>query len=281
MALRYLTIVPIPGAPPSREGPGAAAAWFPVVGLAIGALLVLVDRVTTGLFAPLLAALLTVTAWKLVTGGLHLDGVADCIDGLVGTDAAHRLAIMRDSRIGAFGAVGLILFLLLEVAAVSGIDAGMRWRALLVAPVVGRAMSPLMARMFPATLNMGAPHMKDPQSPSHMGAPQLKDPQTPSHMGAPQRADPQTPSSGHGARFRAELGPMAPAVATALAFVVAIGVLGAWGVLALVLAVLLTTLIGVFMTRRLGGVSGDVHGAAVEFSELAVLLVVAAVSPAR
>ena len=240
MAARYLTIVPIPGAAPSREGPGAAAAWFPVVGFAIGALLVLVERVTTALFAPLLAALLTVTAWKLVTGGLHLDGVADCIDGLVGRDPAHRLAIMRDSHIGAFGAVGLILFLLLEVAAVSGIDEGMRWRALLVAPVVGRAMSPVMARMFP-----------------------------------------QTPSSGHGARFRAELGPMAPAVATALAFVVAIAVLGAWGVLALVLAAVLTTLIGAFMTRRLGGVSGDVHGAAVEFSELAVLLVVAAVSPAR
>ena len=267
MAARYLTIVPIPGAAPSREGPGAAAAWFPVVGFAIGALLVLVDRLTTALFAPLLAALLTVTAWKLVTGGLHLDGVADCIDGLVGHDPAHRLAIMRDSHIGAFGAVGLILFLLLEVAAVSGVDGGMRWRALLVAPVVGRAMSPLMARMFPAVLNMGAPHLKDPP--------------TPAHMGAPQWADPHTPSPGHGARFRAELGPMAPAVATALAFVVSITVLGAWGVLALVLAVGLTTLIGAFMTRRLGGVSGDVHGAAVEFSELAVLLVVAAVNPAR
>jgi adenosylcobinamide-GDP ribazoletransferase len=246
MAARYLTVVPIPGAALSREGPGAAAAWFPVVGLAIGVLLVLVERVTSALFAPLLAALLTVTAWKLVTGGLHLDGVADCIDGLVGHDPAHRLAIMRDSRIGAFGAVGLILFLLLEVAAVSGIDGGLRWRALLVAPVVGRAMSPLMARMFPAT------------------SPGL-----------------QTPSSGHGARFRAELGPMAPAVASAFAFVVALGLLGAWGVLALVLAAVLTTLIGAFMTRRLGGVSGDVHGAAVEFSELAVLLVVAAVSPAR
>jgi adenosylcobinamide-GDP ribazoletransferase len=246
MAARYLTIVPIPGAAPSREGPGAAAAWFPVVGLAIGALLVLVERVTSALFAPLLAALLTVTAWKLVTGGLHLDGVADCIDGLVGHDPVHRLAIMRDSHIGAFGAVGLILFLLLEVAAVSGIDGGTRWRALLVAPVVGRAMSPLMARMFPAT-SQGL----------------------------------QIPPSGHGARFRAELGPMAPAVASAFAFVVALGVLGAWGVLALVFAAVLTTLIGAFMTRRLGGVSGDVHGAAVEFSELAVLLVVAAVSPAR
>ena len=239
MALRYLTIVPIPGGAPSREGPGASAAWFPVVGLAIGALLVLVDRATTALFAPLLAALLVVTAWKLVTGGLHLDGVADCFDGLVGHDPAHRLAIMRDSRIGAFGAVGLILFLLLEVAAVSGIDARARWRALLVAPVVGRAMPPLLARMFAA---------------------------------AP---------SGQGARFRAELGPAGPAVATAIAVVVALGVLGASGVLALVAGIALATALGAFMMRRLGAVTGDVHGAAVELAELAVLLVVAAVSPAR
>jgi adenosylcobinamide-GDP ribazoletransferase len=238
MAVRYLTIVPMPGAP-SREGPGAAAAWFPIVGLAIGALLVVVDRVTTAFFVPLLSSLLTVTVWKLVTGGLHLDGVADCLDGLVGKDPAHRLSIMRDSRIGAFGAVGLILFLLLEVAAVSGIDAGARWRALLVAPVVGRAMSPLMARMFPAA------------------------------------------SSGHGARFREELGVSGPAVAIAIAFVVAIAVLGTSGVLSLAAGVLLMTAVGAFMTRRLGGVSGDVHGAAVELAELTVLLVVAAVRPAR
>src|SRR2546429_8258581 len=99
------------------------------------------------MFAPLLAALLTVTVWKLVTGGLHLDGVADCLDGLVGNDPAQRLAIMRDSRIGAFGAVGLILFLLLEVAAVSGVGTPMRWGALRVAPGVGRAVSPPVARV--------------------------------------------------------------------------------------------------------------------------------------
>jgi adenosylcobinamide-GDP ribazoletransferase len=238
-AARYLTIVPIPGPAPSREGPGAAAAWFPVVGLAIGALLVVVDRVVTAFFAPLLAALLTVTVWKLVTGGLHLDGVADCLDGLVGRDPAHRLAIMRDSRIGAFGAIGLVLFLLLELGAVSGIDPHVRWRALLVAPVVGRAVSPLMARLFPAT------------------------------------------ASGHGARFRADLGLVGPPLAMAFAFAVALGVLGATGALSLVIAVVLALVIAAFMTRRIGGLSGDVHGATVEFAELAVLLTVAAISPAR
>src|SRR5205809_578918 len=149
VAARYLTIVPIPG--PTSGHPGAlgrAAAWFPVIGLGIGVFLIIVEKTTGVLFPSLLAGLLTVTAWKLVTGGLHLDGLADCLDGLGGRDAEHRLAIMRDSRIGAFGAIGLILFLLLEIGAVVELPADLRWRALLVLPAVGRATPPLLARCF-------------------------------------------------------------------------------------------------------------------------------------
>jgi adenosylcobinamide-GDP ribazoletransferase len=236
-AARYLTIVPIPGPWTSREGPGAAAAWFPIVGLGIGVLLAVVDRVTTAWFAPFLGALLTVIAWKLVTGGLHLDGLADCFDGLVGRDPAHRLAIMHDSRIGAFGAIGLVLFLLLELAAVSGIDAHARGAALLLAPVVGRAMSPIVARVFPSG------------------------------------------GAGHGASFRAELGGAAPFVAAAIALVVAVLAMGARGVLALALAAGLSLAFAAFMARRLGGVTGDVHGAVVELGEVVVLLTAAAAHP--
>ena len=141
-AARYLTIVPIPGAGPGRaDSFGGAAVWFPVVGLGLGVVLVGVDRITGLIFPSLLAALLTVTAWKLVTGGLHLDGLA-------GRDPAHRLAIMRDSRIGAFGAMGLILVLLLEIVAVSELPPGLRGRTLLVVPVIARATPPLLARLF-------------------------------------------------------------------------------------------------------------------------------------
>ena len=151
LAARYLTIVPLPG--PAHAGPaavGATAAWFPVVGLGLGGALVVVDAATAWLFPPLLGALLTVTAWKLLTGGLHLDGLADCFDGLVGHDPEHRLAIMRDSRIGTFGAVGLVLFLMLEIVAVAELGAAVRWRALLVAPAVARAVPALLARLLRA-----------------------------------------------------------------------------------------------------------------------------------
>ena len=84
LAVRFLTIVPLPGRTAHDvDALGRAAVWFPVVGLGIGFVLVGVERVTSVLFPSLLAALLTVTAWKVLTGGLHLDGLADCLDGLV------------------------------------------------------------------------------------------------------------------------------------------------------------------------------------------------------
>lgn len=153
-AVRYLTIVSWPaGRQPPEEGPptslGEAAPWFPLVGLGIGVVLVLVERTTARIFPTLLAGLITVVAWKLLTGGLHLDGLADCLDSLGGLDVEHRLAIMRDSRIGAFGAMGLILVLLLDVGALAEVPSPQRWQVLLVAPVVGRAVPVVLVGFFP------------------------------------------------------------------------------------------------------------------------------------
>jgi adenosylcobinamide-GDP ribazoletransferase len=149
VAARYLTIVPLPGVAPERAAAiGRAAVWFPVIGLGLGAVLVAVDRAVAMLFPSLLAGLLTVTVWKLLTGGLHLDGLADCLDSLAGRDAEHRLAIMRDSRIGAFGAIGLVLLLLLEIVAVAELPPGARSRGLLVLPGIARATPPLLVGLF-------------------------------------------------------------------------------------------------------------------------------------
>jgi len=149
VAARYLTIVPFPGRMRSSAAAlGHSAPWFPVIGLGIGVILTTTDHIAQVFFPLLLAGLITVTVWKLLTGGLHLDGLADCLDGLGGRDVEHRLAIMRDSRIGAFGALGLILVLLLEIAAVTEMPPTLRARALLVAPAVARATPPLLARLF-------------------------------------------------------------------------------------------------------------------------------------
>jgi len=149
LAVRYLTILPLSRrSHAGLEDLGAAAPWFPVVGVGLGLVLAAVDTITIRLFPPLLAALLTVTTWKLLTGGLHLDGLADCLDGLAGRDPAERRAIMSDSRIGAFGAVGLIFFLMLELAAVSELPHAARWRALIAAPAVARATPALLGRLF-------------------------------------------------------------------------------------------------------------------------------------
>jgi adenosylcobinamide-GDP ribazoletransferase len=236
LALRYLTIAPIPaGAHLEPTTLGRAAAWFPLIGLALGLVVAGAEWVISALFPPLLDALLTVTLWKLLTGGLHLDGLADCLDGLVGRDAADRLRIMRDSRIGAFGAIGLILFLLLEVAAISELSAETRWRALLVAPALARAMPPFVAWIFPS-------------------------------------ATPQ----GQGAMFRSGLTRTRMLIALLLGAAITLIVLSFAGLVVFALAAAGSLGLGWFFTRQLGGITGDVLGATIEVAELIVLLTVVA-----
>ncbi len=245
-ALRYLTIVPIPAALGRSHAPhalanfGQAASWFPVVGLGLGLFLALVQWTAAHVFPPLLTGLLTIAAWKVLTGGLHLDGLADCLDGLAGRDAERRLAIMRDSRIGSFAAVGLVLVLLLDVAALSEIPEDWRWRVLVVAPTVARATPLVLARVFP-----------------------------------PARLD------GQGAVFQASVGRAAPVLGVALASLASVAMLGWAGAVATASGILAALVVGAVLTGRLGGITGDVLGAAVEIAELTVLLAGAAWATAR
>ncbi len=107
-ALRFLTVLPAGGPAP---GPLGRTAWcFPLVGLAVGAWVgaVFLAARQAGL-PPELAGFLAVGAGVLATGGLHEDGLADTADGLGVHGRARALAVMRDSRTGAFGALALAL----------------------------------------------------------------------------------------------------------------------------------------------------------------------------
>lgn len=101
---------------------GRAAVWYPLVGLTIGALTWLVWKGSTFLFPPLVTGIVTLLVWVILTGGLHLDGLADCCDGLFASvSPARRLEILKDPHVGAFGMIGLILILFLKAAALASL----------------------------------------------------------------------------------------------------------------------------------------------------------------
>lgn len=101
---------------------GRAGIWYPLVGLVVGGLTWLAWSGLTFCFPPLTAGVLTVLVWVSLTGGLHLDGLADCCDGLLSSNTPQRrLEIMKDPHLGTFGGIGLILVLLAKVAALSSL----------------------------------------------------------------------------------------------------------------------------------------------------------------
>ena len=157
LATTFLTTLPAPRFTVPTGGMGAAGRWLPLVGLVIGLLLWLVQSVVGYFLPPLLTSALVVLAWVVLTGGLHLDGLADCGDGLFATTSIERrLEIMRDPRVGTFGAIGLILTLLLKTAAVVVVSITPSI-ALLLAPVWARWMLLWAARQPQArTEGMGA-----------------------------------------------------------------------------------------------------------------------------
>jgi adenosylcobinamide-GDP ribazoletransferase len=139
-ALRFLTIMPLPG---HREiGPeevGRSIVYFPLVGLIIGLLLVFLNWLL-GLALPAsLTRVLLVAALAAVTGGLHLDGLADTFDGLaVHSTAEERWQAMRDSRSGAFGVISVSCLLIVKFVALNSVPSNVLLPALVIMPVVSR-----------------------------------------------------------------------------------------------------------------------------------------------
>ncbi len=117
----------------------AAAAWFPAVGAIIGALAGIVGYLLRPALGANVATVLAVAVLVAITGALHQDGLADCADGLGARhDRERRLAIMRDSSIGTFGALALLVWLALLVGALAGLDREDAFRALVLAAATGR-----------------------------------------------------------------------------------------------------------------------------------------------
>jgi adenosylcobinamide-GDP ribazoletransferase len=140
-AWHFLTAIPLSRTThePAAAELAASMAWYPMVGILLGGGLVGTDWVLGKIFSPEVVNALLILELVLLTRGLHQDGLADTLDGLAGGRTADkRLEIMRDPRIGAIGATGLFLSLLLRYAALLALPAAMRLPALLCMPALGR-----------------------------------------------------------------------------------------------------------------------------------------------
>lgn len=255
LALQFLTCLPVslktaPG--PAEWGRSVLA--YPLVGLLIGLLLAGMQGLI-GHADPLLQAALLTAVWALLTGGLHLDGLADSADAWVGGhgDRERTLAIMKDPRSGPAGVSTLMLTLLLKFAALAALlkagaydpaQAGFMacsgpgspcgaWTVLLLAPLLGR--SALVALLL---------------------------------------ATPYVRPGGMGSALAAHL-PRAAALLALLLAAAGVFSAGKPGWLALAAALAAGLLLRWLMMRRLGGATGDTLGAAVELTEAAVLVTLA------
>ncbi len=136
-ALTFMTTLPLRMEERMEAGElGRAAAWFPAIGLAMGATLWGLHWALGFLFPGAVVGALVVAAWVGFSGALHLDGFADCCDALFASARRERrLDILRDKSVGAFAAVGVSLLMILKTAAAASLGDA---RGLLLAPVLGR-----------------------------------------------------------------------------------------------------------------------------------------------
>jgi cobalamin 5'-phosphate synthase/cobalamin synthase len=237
VAVAFLTRLPIP-LPPSlgAEAIGRASLFFPAVGLLVGGAQAGAAWLLLHRLPPTVVALLAVLLAVLLTGALHLDGLADTADGFGGgRDREHALQIMRDHAVGTYGATALALSLALEAALLAALltvgPGGLRW--IVLAPALGRWAPVLLGRALPYA-RAGAGLGKAVTG---------------------------------GATGALELGG-----ATALAVGAALLLQGAHGAVATGVAAATTLLFGLACRRKIGGVTGDTLGASVRLAEAAVLL---------
>jgi adenosylcobinamide-GDP ribazoletransferase len=142
-AIRFLTIIPVRG---GDAPPGKAAAFFPLVGAMLGAAGAGVYLLAGKAFPNSIAALATVAFWIVISGVLHEDGMADVADAVrAGRPTERILAILKDSRIGAFGAIAILLSVLARWQALEYLATPRVLETLIAAQAVPRAAMVAMA----------------------------------------------------------------------------------------------------------------------------------------
>jgi len=140
LALGFLTILPVaPRYPADSTLVARSYGYFPLVGFLLGGCLIIEDYALKFLFDPALRSIILILSLVIITGAIHLDGVADTADALgAGRNSERALEVLRDSSIGTFGSIGLFFVLALKCASLAGLSGSHRAAALWLAPGLGR-----------------------------------------------------------------------------------------------------------------------------------------------
>jgi adenosylcobinamide-GDP ribazoletransferase len=238
LAAGFLTILPVLSrSDVNPETVARSFGWFPLVGFALGGILAAENLLLVRIFGNALTAVLLVLTMAILTGAVHIDALADTADALgAGSNRDRALEIMRDSRIGSFGAIAIFFFLSIEVATLAAMSNSSRMAALWLAPGLARwAM-----------------------------------------VAAGWRID-YLRVTGAGTALISPGGSRNIMIASAIAAIASMLVPSPRVLLASAVAILLAGVLRAAYRRWLGGVTGDLLGAAGDLVEIAVLLAMAAI----
>ena len=230
LAIGFLTVLPVAPAGEARMGP--ARAWFPLVGLGLGGVLLALDVAAREGLPSLVVGAILVAALLVLTRAIHTEGFLDCCDGLFGAYTREdRLRILRDTHVGAFAVIGGAALLLLKWSALAGIPDEARTGLLLVFPCLSRLGMVTTMALFPYAREQGL-----------------------------------------GTSFQEGRTLWQVGLGLATATVASVLFLGGGGAILLGVVVVVSLGLGRWMTGMLGGMTGDTYGAVNEVGEVAVLV---------
>jgi adenosylcobinamide-GDP ribazoletransferase len=237
-ALQFLTRLPLPTGPYAPDALARSVKFFPLVGLLIGLLSALLYFLLAPHLPLLIVALLIVGYLVAITGCLHEDGLADAADGFGGGWEREKiLAIMRDSRIGTYGAAALTLSLLARVLLIASLPSHQAAAYLIAAPVLCRWTTLPLSFYLP-----------------------------------PARSRSEDQVDGQGARIARLTTGASLLIGSLLSFVIVFVLLRIRGLAPVMAAMGVTLMTGLYYNHRIGGITGDCFGATNQLTEIAVYL---------
>lgn len=233
ISLQFLTVFPFEKKEIEPENLGRSIPYFPLAGLILGILSTISYMIFSLILPRGICDILVLLVLVLLTGGLHLDGLSDTLDGLgFGKDRESSLRIMKDSRIGAFGAVGLIFAILIKYLSLYHIESSSVDNILLLMPLYGRW----------SVLVLG-------YKSQYAGL-----------------------ENGVGKAFVEETTKGRYLKGFLIALFASLIIFGIRGLFILAVIFVFVSLLRQYFKKRLGGITGDVFGAVIETSEITALL---------